>query len=143
MSRRGALRIVLAALSVGCVAADESATEAPSFSAINKTILSERCTLACHSGGDFAAGGLDLALTPHAVLVDAKPTAVDCSGSPMKRVVPGNPDASLLYVLVSTKVHGEAAPCGETMPLGADRASLTQGEVDQIRAWIVAGAKDD
>jgi hypothetical protein len=143
MIQHVALGIVLAAVSVGCVAADESVAKAPSFSEINKTILSERCTLACHSGGDFAAGGLDLSLSPHAVLVDAKPTAVDCAGSPMKRVVPGNPDASLLYVLVSTKVHGEAAPCGETMPLGADRAALTQGEIDRIRAWILAGAKDD
>lgn len=144
MKRAGFLGAVIASLSTACIGGgDETSRAQPRFSEINKTILADRCTVACHSGGEFAAGGLDLKETPYATLLDAAPTGVECAGSPLKRVAPGDPEASLLYLLIAAKVHGEAAPCGETMPLGAERAALTQAEVDRIRAWILAGAKND
>jgi mono/diheme cytochrome c family protein len=51
-----------------------------------------------------------------------------------KIVVPGNPDGSALLKYVD----GRGAP---RMPLGADPLSAAQ--INTIRAWIAAGAKND
>ena len=58
-------------------------------------------------------------------------------GVPAKKlVVPGDPDASYLYEKLS-----KAAPeLGDQMPPGAP---LEADRLEQIRAWIAAGAKDD
>jgi hypothetical protein len=59
----------------------------------------------------------------------------DSSQPGVKLVVPGDPERSLLY----QAIRG-LAPNTRQMPLGG---SLTQTEVNELREWIAAGAKDD
>ena len=130
-------------LVLGCVPTEShgSVEKAPTFSTIKSQILDPKCTFACHSGGEFAAGGLDLGTDPYGALLDGAITAPVCSQNPMKRVTPGDPDASLLYALVVAKVDGSSAPCGDPMPQGSDRPALSDAESESIRAWIANGAK--
>jgi hypothetical protein len=128
---------------IGCVGAPETAPPQQSFSKINTQIFEPNCTYACHSGGEFAAGGLDMKADPYHTLVGTRPVAGACESSPMMRVDPGQPDQSLVYLKVLAKLEGKAAPCGDVMPLGVDRPSLTADEVDAIRSWIEEGALDD
>jgi hypothetical protein len=109
------------------------------FVRIDDEILKPSCTFACHSGGEFAAGGLDLEIEPLAALVDQDATAVACVGGG-KRVVPFEPEASLLYLKVAAKLHGDAAPCGDVMPPGPDVPALAEEQVEMVREWIEAGA---
>jgi hypothetical protein len=111
------------------------------FARIDEEILKPNCTFACHSGGEFAAGGLDLEIEPRAALIDQDATAAVCAGGG-QRVVPFDPEASLLYLKVAAKLDGEAAPCGDTMPPGADVPPLPEEQVELIREWIEAGAPE-
>lgn len=51
----------------------------------------------------------------------------------MKSVVPGDPVASLLFQVLQ-------GPVGGRMPLGA---VVDEADLEQIRAWIAAGAAED
>jgi hypothetical protein len=141
---RAAAGVVLALGLSACAGAPETnALPASSFSRINTDVFEPNCTFACHSGGEFAAGGLDMKEDPYGSLVRARPTAMECRGSEMLRVAPGKPDESLVYVKVRAKLDGVAPPCGEGMPSGANRAALDADDTEAIRAWIEAGAPDD
>lgn len=72
--------------------------------------------------------------TAYAALTTQASKSKRCSGRAF--VVAGNPDASLLYEKVSP-----APPCGDRMPLGGSVLSSTQLEL--VRSWIAAGARDD
>jgi hypothetical protein len=50
------------------------------------------------------------------------------------RIAPGNPDASYLV----RKIQGGPGISGQQMPRGGP--FLSQAEIDQIRAWVTAGA---
>ncbi len=58
----------------------------------------------------------------------------------MNRVTPGQPDNSYLVHKVQN-THLDVGGSGFQMPIG--RSPLTQTEIDLIRAWISAGAKQD
>jgi hypothetical protein len=104
---------------------------APELHAIHEEVFIPRCSASvCHGGTDPSAA-LDLQREPYANLVD-----VDADQVPgMKRVVPGDPEASLLYVVL-------LGPEGEVsqMPEGAE---LDAHEIEAIRIWIEDGAKDN
>lgn len=89
----------------------------------------------CHGG---AVAGLDMS-TPaaaHAGLVNqpAQPEGA-CAFTAMTRVVPFQPDQSLLIGKLQP-----SAPCGQQMPIGG---LLSQEHRDAVRAWIAAGAPFD
>lgn len=65
------------------------------------------------------------------------PSAPDrpCAMLNKQRVVPGNPDESLLYIKLDVN-----APCGQQMPIGGQ---LSQKSRDRIKAWIEMGAMKD
>jgi hypothetical protein len=89
----------------------------------------------CHGG---AVAGLDMS-TPaaaHAGLVD-QPAQPDgkCAFTGMTRVVPFQPDQSLLMAKLQSSV-----PCGQQMPIGG---LLSEENRAAVRAWIVAGAPFD
>ena len=112
------------------------------FARIDEEILKPNCTFACHSGGEFAAGGLDLEIEPLAALIEQNATAAVCAGGG-QRVVPFEPEASLLYLKVVAKLEGDAAPCGDAMPPpGASEPALPEEQVELIREWIEAGAPE-
>jgi hypothetical protein len=62
---------------------------------------------------------------------------MNCKDSGLTRVVAGDPEMSLLYSKVRLD---KDVPCGSRMPTGS---MLTQAQVDAIKAWIMAGAKND
>jgi hypothetical protein len=58
-----------------------------------------------------------------------------------KRVVPGDPDHSLIWIKVAIDQHQSSANgCGDHMPQAPSPHVLTTAELDTIRAWIVQGA---
>jgi hypothetical protein len=59
----------------------------------------------------------------------------DCKDSGLTRVVPGDPDNSLMIMKVE-----HTQPCGDSMPPGG---MLAADKVAQLRAWIMNGANDD
>lgn len=134
------LLVVLAALALSCGSSDSPA-ETGTWSAIYPAIFPQttkaQCSF-CHglppnekSNGKFSVG-TDKA-SAYAAMVGKSSVSSKCSGRPL--VVAGNPDASLLLLKVTHP------PCGDHMPLGG--SPLSSEQVEMIRSWIAAGAKDD
>jgi hypothetical protein len=86
-----------------------------------------RC-VSCHGPGNQQAG-LDLIDDLHAAVVDQPSSAWPA----VKRVVPGDPAASLLI----HKLRGTQGSMGAQMPLGS---LLPEEEIVQFESWITAGA---
>lgn len=91
--------------------------------------------ITCHSGSG-AGGRLTLQEgSSYASLVNKNGNAA-CGTVP--RVVPEQPDASLLV----QKISGES--CGGRMPqLDVDYFDRNPGELTRIRSWILAGAPNN
>jgi hypothetical protein len=73
----------------------------------------------------------------YAALVDqdSNPKNMSCAPLGLKRVQPGAPEQSLLYLKLNIN-----PPCGQQMPPGG----LLQQELsDEVRDWIANGAKND
>ena len=120
-----------------------SSTGAPTFTTIYTTIISTRCVV-CHApgGGGVTSGALDMSTqaTAYANLVGVAAAGSACGGFGT-RVVAGNASISILWEKVNAKTQGTTAVCGSGMPLTG--AALTQAQVDEIAAWINAGAMND
>jgi len=98
---------------------------AVSYAADVQPIWNSHC-IGCHGAGGNA--GLDLrASAGPAALVN-----VAATGYAGSRVVPGDPDASVL----TRKLQGDPTT-GDRMPLGG---ALSAGQIETIRSWIAAGA---
>ena len=104
-----------------------------SFARDVQPIFRNCLSAACHEGAD-AAGSFELVPErAYAELLARRARAGACGGQPL--VVPGDPDASVLW----RRIGGAA--CGASMPLGS--TPLPPGDVDAIRAWIAQGAAAD
>lgn len=103
----------------------------PTFSAIQRDVLTPRCTV-CHAGAAAPAGlRLDEG-SSYALLV-----GVASRQSPgTLRVAPGRPDDSYLV----HKIEGRAA-VGARMPLGGP--FLDDATIAVIRDWIARGAQNN
>ncbi len=127
----------LAAFAGGCGDDDETGDPvAPEedevrFAADIQPIFDLRCTQACHSPPTLN-GNLDLSPgASHAALV-----GIPADGYAGRiRVVPGEPDSSLLYL----KLIGDP-DVGNRMPLFGSLDSL---RIATVRTWIADGAPDD
>ena len=107
---------------------DDNGTTAPAYAADVQPIWNANCT-GCHGAG--GNGGLDLrASAGPAALVNV--AASSYAGS---RVVPGDPQSSVLYL----KLEGDPS-AGQRMPQGG---ALSTAELTIIHDWIVAGALDN
>lgn len=118
-----------------------SSGPAATFSDVYLLIKCNGCVL-CHG----AAAGLIVSGSKselYEALVGADPagkptgTATEggmCAGQ--RRVVPGNADQSVLYAKVAGKQM-----CGTPMPPPGAGMMWTPAQVEQIRSWIMAGAK--
>lgn len=89
----------------------------------------------CHGGG---SGGLTMtdAASTYAALVGVSAAGMACGPTGAIRVVPGDPDASLII----QKLEG-APDCGASMP--KELPMLQQSEIDRLRAWILDGATNN
>ena len=104
---------------------------APTFSSIQRQVLTPRCTV-CHSGAAAPAGlRLDEG-SSYGLLVGV--ASRESGGT--QRVAPGRPDDSYLV----HKIEGRAA-VGARMPLGGPY--LDDATVAVIREWIARGAQNN
>jgi hypothetical protein len=102
-------------------------------------IIMDNCT-PCHVG--MSRGNLDMGSSASAYgeLVGDGGVAAQggaCSDAGITRVVAGDPDDSLLI----QKLEADP-PCGSRMPAN-DAGPLSEELIDEIRAWISAGALDN
>lgn len=105
---------------------------APTLTALWSEVFSRRCS-SCHrvkSEGDFNIGRNEDSF--HAATVEV---ASSCEAKPY--VVPGDADGSYLI----HKLEGGPAICGKRMP--GTGIPLQDGDIERIRDWIDAGAKND
>jgi hypothetical protein len=98
-----------------------------------------RCD-ACHSmpANDIANGNLEMGTTQmsaYMALVGQTSKSSRCMSKTL--VVPGQPEMSLLY----QKLSSATPPCGSRMPLGG--TAFSDAQLEMIRSWIAAGAKND
>ncbi|MDD9971916.1 MAG: hypothetical protein OXR73_37065 [Myxococcales bacterium] len=116
-------------------ARDAAEPDAPSFATIYEQVLKpSNCdSYLCH-GAD--GGGLDLTSPAmgYADLVAAPSTGPECGELGLERVVPGEPEESLLYLKLF-----DTTPCGDPMPPSSTRM-LSADDIALIRDWILAGA---
>jgi hypothetical protein len=116
----------------------DDAPRLPTFSAVYAQVLEPNCALPfCHAGtGDYLQ--LPSMAGAYASLVDASAQGPDCVKTGLKRVDPGHPDASLLYLKITNP------PCGSKMPLYYDNSGMLQpADIDQIEQWILQGAQNN
>lgn len=126
--------LALTALAAGCSdlgdpVAPPDTTPAISFAADVQPLFTANC-VGCHGAG--GNGGLDL----RAGQSRANLVSVTSPNYGAVRVVPGDPDASVLYdKLTGGGVYGQAMP-----PTGT---SLPAAALETIRQWIADGAPDN
>ncbi len=116
----------------------EAIVRLPTFTDVYQQVLVPNCALPfCHAGtGDY----LELAdmSIAYSSLVNAPAQGPGCAETGLKRVDPGHPETSLLYLKITTP------PCGDKMPRSYGSAvTLDPLAIDQIKEWITLGAKDD
>ena len=106
---------------------------APTLTQLQDEIFTPRCAfVGCH--GPFPNLGLLLLRgQSYGSLVNVTSAEL----APMKRVLPGQPDSS--YIVL--KLQGDPRIVGERMPYGGPY--LSPAEIQKVRAWIAAGAKND
>src|SRR5689334_13236743 len=103
-------------------------TLTPDLQSIQEHVFTPICSV-CHAGAAAPLGFRLDAASAFAMLVNAPSVEVPS----LRRVSPGNPDASYLI----QKLEGHAAVGGQ-MPLG--QAPLPQATINVIRQWISNGA---
>ncbi|MEO0323881.1 MAG: hypothetical protein AAF447_13055 [Myxococcota bacterium] len=112
-----------------------------SFRADVFPIIAANCAISgCHGSTRTSANLLmDTPDTAHASLVDVEAMGGPCTEDSVARirVVPGDPEASLLV----SKVTETPPDCGNPMPLA--QPALSAADQATITAWVAAGAVND
>lgn len=116
----------------GAGAAGSNAGEAPTFDAVY-ALITDSCN-GCHALGD---GGLTTKTRDGAYTGLVNASARQCSG--WKRVVPNQPDRSVLYLAITRTSVSGCDP--RDMPPGGTKWS--QENIDLVKAWILAGAPNN
>jgi polyvinyl alcohol dehydrogenase (cytochrome) len=123
----------------GTVGPDAGTGDPGTFTAIyNQLIVGRGCnTIFCHGA---AAGNLLLSSQAQAYqnMVNVTATGAACGSSGAKRIEPGNPGASLLL----EKISSATPRCGTVMPPGGS-VTVPADLIEQVRAWIAAGAPNN
>ena len=104
---------------------------APTLTKLQADIFTPICS-GCHTGVGAGLPGVQnlTAGNTYASIVDV--TSIE--DPTLKRVNPSDPDNSYLV----RKIEGAAGIAGVRMPAGG--SPLTQAQIDEVRAWIAAGA---
>lgn len=119
-------------------AGEPAPTYAPTLAAIHREILRPSCAwIFCHGGDDLLVN-LRTPELSYETMVNQPAEGADCRDMGLIRVVPGDPESSLLYVKITEPT------CGDRMPLHPDyNGMLAEAEIAQIREWIELGAPAD
>lgn len=145
--QRSRLFLLALAVAFGAAGCDEQLSSIagptpdlePTFTSIQRNIFEQpdsagrpACTN-CHTNvGRNPAGGLNLLSS---VAYDQLVNVPSLQRTDLRRVNPGNPDASYLV----HKVDGRAGIVGRRMPIGGP-PFLTDGQILILRRWIELGA---
>ncbi len=143
----GSLLAVLATVGCGSSGSGKPATLDPTFTNVVANVITvKNCGgPLCHTAiGTMSAGGMILGTKAqlYAQLVNVHADGTLCGttadGGPTSyiRVVPGNPDESLLYLKLN-----QEPPCGNAMP--GSGTPLSQDLITLVHDWIAAGAQND
>jgi len=128
----------------GSEATGNVVTHAPTMTAIYGEVLAPKCAQAfCHLGLAGSPPIFSDKEASYRALVNVPAAGTKCGdagAAGLMRVVPGDPDASLLYRKIETPTP--AGLCGDPMP-GGGQPSLDSLQVQQIHDWIAQGAQDD
>ena len=140
MSRLRPLVVLLGALLFGCGPSTPPATFTQIYAAVFPLGTSAQCNY-CHNrpANDISNGKLNMGETQaaaYAALVGVASVSAKCGSTGKKLVAPGEPSSSLFYL----KCVASPA-CGDRMPQGS--TPLTDAQLEMIRSWILAGAKNN
>jgi uncharacterized protein (TIGR03118 family) len=114
-----------------------AAANAPTLTQLQANIFTPKCS-GCHDGSQPASGSLPGAQNLSAGNTWANVVNVASKEQPsLMRVKPGDPANSYLI----QKLEGAASISGSRMPLGGPY--LDQATIDQVKAWIAAGAQNN
>ena len=114
---------------------DAATTYAPTFTAIYGEILSPICAGPfCHGANEFLL--MTTQEVAYKAMVGVTSSGPKCADSGLTIVEPGDPDASLLYLKITTP------PCGNRMP-AQYFPYLDSKQTAQVREWITRGALND
>jgi hypothetical protein len=116
-------------------AADTSSTPAVTYSNYIESLLIFRCG-GCHFGTNMQ-GGFSISYTNVMAHVSAATSGCANLDASKARIVPGKPDASLIYI--KTSFASPPGGCGGHMPY--QNSSLLADQQASLRDWILAGAK--
>jgi hypothetical protein len=108
------------------------------FAPVHELLVAQGCTAGyCHGAG---AAGLTMtdAATSYAALVDVDATMAVCGLT--KRVVPGDPDQSILWLRVRPAALDGGMPCAVKMPNDGTDNGLPEAEAQLVYDWIAGGA---
>lgn len=125
--------VVAASIAASALGCDGGTADRGKLSVIQREIFTPTCAVSgCHAGATPQAGMNLSEGNAHAALVN-----VDSVNEPArKRVLPGDPGASLLV----QAVEGTSTSVPQ-MPFG--RTPLPAADIQAIRDWIQAGANND
>jgi hypothetical protein len=146
-----ALSVSMVLLSFGCSSTPPAAN---SFTEVYSQIIEPSCTSDfCHYenvGIRYSALDMSTKVSAYWSLVDQLCAGAACSGNGNRRVVPGDPADSIMYL----KITEASPPCGAQMP--ANRTTLmesgntvfsgqplTQDQQQLIYNWILEGAQNN
>jgi hypothetical protein len=112
------------------------------FTRLQSEVFATSCaTTGCHVGSSVAiSGNLSLAGDAFESLVNVAPTNLNAKQDGLRRVVPGWPDSSLLYLKLLSPSRSPH-DYGNLMPSGG--TPLSAGQVEYVLQWIAAGAPRD
>ena len=140
---RLAIGLLVFAAACGDVSSTTSAEEVPagSFAKLQTAVLAKSCAVGgCHVASGAASAG-NLSLEGQAAwdnLVNVVPTMLSAKQDGLRRVRPGRPDSSLLYLKLISPPRQTGKDYGNTMPVGG--APLSAGQLEFVLQWIAAGA---
>lgn len=106
----------------------------PTLAQLQVNIFSAKCA-GCHNGTGTILPGVQN-LTSAANTFAALVNVPSIEQNTLMKIKPSDPDNSYLI----RKVEGDASITGSRMPLGGQ---LSQAEIDQLRAWVTAGAPNN
>ncbi len=109
----------------------QAAANAPTLTQLQADIFTPICST-CHTGTGASLPGSQNLTAGHSYASLVNVTSLEVPS--MKRIVPGDPDNSYLVL----KIQGSPGIVGVQMP--ASGGPLTQAQIDEVRAWVAAGA---
>ena len=132
--------VTVAITAVCCKSPVDSTPVDPTLSSIQANIFNKSCTTSsCHSANYHASAMSLVSGQAYATLIGITPENDVAAKKGWKRVVPGYPDSSFLYI----KVHGPDEDNGEGDQMPQEVGALTAAQIDAVRQWIANGAKNN